>query len=44
MMYSDYYGAISNDTNMYVKLAKKFLEDKDAKEGKVFCYYMAMKK
>lgn len=44
MMYSDYYGAVSNDTNMYVKLAKKFLEDKDSKEGKAFCYYMAMKK
>lgn len=44
MMYSDYYGAVSNDTNMYAKLSKKFLEDKDAKNGKAFCYYMAMKK
>jgi hypothetical protein len=43
MMYSDYYGAISNDTNAYVRLAKKFLEDKDAKEGKALCYYLAMK-
>ena len=44
MMYSDYYGAISNDVSNYVKLAIKFLEDKDAKEGKAFCYYIAMKK
>lgn len=43
MIYSDYYGAISNDTNAYVRLAKKFLEDKDAKEGKALCYYLAMK-
>ena len=44
MIYSDYYGAVPNDTNMYAKLSKKFLEDKDAKSGKAFCYYMAMKK
>lgn len=44
MIYSDYYGAVSNDTNMYAKLSKKFLEDKDAKSGKAFCYYMATKK
>lgn len=44
MIYSDYYGAVSNDTNMYFRMAKKFLEDKDAKEGKAFCYYMAMQK
>ena len=44
MMYSDYYGAVSNDVSNYVKLALKFLEDKDAKEGKAFCYYIAMKK
>lgn len=44
MMYSDYYGAVPNDTNTYIRLALKFLEDKDAKEGKAYCYYMAMKK
>ncbi len=43
MIYSDYYGAVSNDTSVYAKLAKKFLTDKDAKKGKAFCYYMAMK-
>ena len=44
MMYSDYYGVFGNDTNIYGKMARKFLEDKDAPEGKAFCYYMAMNK
>ena len=43
MVYSDYYGAISNDTINYVRLARKFLEDRDAKEGKAFKYYISMK-
>ena len=43
MMYSDYYGAIPDDAANYGKLAKKFLMDKDAKEGKALCYYLAMK-
>lgn len=44
MIYSDYYGAINNDTTSYFKVAKKFLMDKDAKKGKAFYYYIAMKK
>lgn len=44
MMYSDYYGYVSNDVTAYAKLAKGFLMDKDAKEGKALCYYLAMKK
>lgn len=44
MIYSDYYGAIQNDTTIYAKLARKFLEDKDAKEGKALKYYLKMKK
>lgn len=44
MMYSDYYGAVSNDVSNYVRLALKFLDDKDAKDGKAFCYYIAMSK
>ena len=44
MIYSDYYGSVSNETSVYVKLAKKFLQDKDAPEGKAFKYYLAMKK
>lgn len=43
MIYSDYYGAVSNDTNAYGKLAKKFIMDKDAKQGKAFHYYLAMR-
>ena len=43
MVYSDYYGAVSNDTINYYKLARKFLEDKDARKGKALSYYLAMK-
>lgn len=43
MIYSDYYGAISNDTSAYVKLSRKFLEDKDAPEGKALKYYLTFK-
>lgn len=43
MIYSDYYGAVPNDTSSYVKLAKRFLEDKDAKEGKAYIYYISMR-
>lgn len=44
MIYSDYYGAVQNDTAIYARLAKKFLDDKDAKEGKALKYYLKMKK
>ena len=44
MIYSDYYGAVQNDTTIYARLARKFLEDKDAKEGKALKYYLKMKK
>ena len=40
MIYSDYYGAVNNDVSSYVKLAKKFLEDKDGTEGKALKYYL----
>ena len=43
MIYSDYYGAVPNDTSTYFKMAKKFLDDKDAKEGKALSYYLTMK-
>ncbi len=43
MIYSDYYGSVNNDLSTYVKMALKFLQDKDAKEGKALHYYMAMK-
>ena len=44
MLYSDFYGAVTNDAVVYGKLAKKFLTDKDGKEGKAYHYYMAMAK
>ena len=40
LLYSDFYGAVSNDTNTYAKMAKKFLMDKDANKGKPFNYYL----
>lgn len=43
MIYSDYYGAVPNDMSTYVKLSKKFLDDKDAPEGKALHYYLTMR-
>lgn len=42
MVYSDYYGAIPNELASYVKVARKFLEDRDVEEGKALRYYLAM--
>ena len=42
MIYSDYYGVVPNETSVYVKMARKFLEDKDAEQGKALKYYLAM--
>lgn len=42
MVYSDYYGAVPNDVSTYVKIAKKFILDKDAPTGKAFKYYVTM--
>jgi hypothetical protein len=39
MAYSDYYNP-KFDTNTYIDLAKDFLGDKDATEGKMLRYYM----
>lgn len=44
MIYSDYYGVVPNEVSVYVKMARRFLEDKDAEEGKALKYYLAMKK
>ena len=44
MLYSDYYKVIGNDANMYVKMSKAFLMDKDAPKGKALKYYISMKK
>ena len=42
MIYSDYYGSVPNETSVFIKMARKFLEDKDAEEGKALKYYLAM--
>ena len=43
IVYSDYYGSIPDTTESYYKVAKAFLDDKDAPEGKAWFYYKAMK-
>ena len=43
MVYSDYYGSVTDTTDSYFMLAKAFIEDKDAPDGKAFLYYKAMK-
>lgn len=43
MLYSDFYGAVPNETSTYIKMARKFLEDKDADDGKALKYYWSMK-
>lgn len=42
MLYSDYVKIFNENTAYYVKMADKFLNDKDAEEGKALRYYMAM--
>ena len=42
MVYSDYFGIVQDSTDTYYRLAKAFLEDKDAPKGKAFLYYKAM--
>lgn len=42
MIYSDYSQLLGNDTMNYVKMAKFFLNDKDAPIGKAMRYYIAM--
>ena len=44
MIYSDYYKAGGGNTNFYLVLAKAFLMDKYAPDGKALKYYLAMKK
>lgn len=45
MMYNDYYSVAEDDTELYVKMAQSFLDDKDAIENKLYNYkkYIAKK-
>lgn len=42
--YNDYHDIFEEDLDMYVKYAKDFINDEDAKEGKVFTYYTTIPK
>lgn len=42
MIYSDYYGVLTDDTTSYIRVAQAFLDDKDAPDGKAYRYYKAM--
>lgn len=39
MAYNDYENIFRDDIEMYAKFAEDFIEDEDAKEGKVFLYF-----
>ena len=39
MAYNDYHELFDEDLGMYVKYAKSFIKDEDAKAGKVFEYF-----
>ena len=42
--YNDYHDIFDENLDMYVKYAKDFIKDEDAKEGKVFTYYTTIPK
>ena len=42
--YNDYHDIFEEDLDMYVKYAKDFIKDEDAKEGKVFTYFTSIPK
>lgn len=44
MIYSDYCEILGDNVSSYVRMAQKFLNDKDAPEGKALRYAMCMKK
>ena len=44
MLYSDYCDVLGETVSSYVKMATKFLDDKDGPDGKALRYAMCMKK
>ena len=44
MAYNDYYDIFEDNTEMYIKYAKKFILDEDAKDDKVFLYFTTIPK
>lgn len=43
MTYSDYCEVLGDNTTSYIKIAHKFLNDKDAPDDKALRYYMCMR-
>ena len=43
MVYSDYCEVLGDNVASYIKIAEKFIHDKDAPDGKPLRYYMCMK-
>lgn len=39
MMYNDYYNLVKEDETLALKLASDWLNDEDAKEDKLYCYW-----
>ena len=44
MAYNDYKSVFGDNLEMYVKFAEAFIQDEDAKEDKVFLYFMTIPK
>ena len=44
MAYNDYHELFEENLDMYIKYSKMFIEDKDAKEGKVYTYFTSVTK
>lgn len=42
MVYSDFYGVVGDSVDTYYRIAKAFIEDKDAPHGKAYLYWKAM--
>lgn len=42
MVYSDYYTSLKDNAQLYVSIAKDWIMDKDAPEGKAYKYWRAM--
>ena len=44
MAYSDYSDIFDDDLDLYAKFSRAFIEDKDAKKGKVYLYFSTIPK
>lgn len=44
MAYNDYHDLFEEDVEKYAEYSKMFIQDEDAKESKVYCYFMTIPK